>query len=188
MPLELPDRSPKNSRRFPAQRPRPPEYDSAAQDWRVSCLCAAFWPSARPGSISRSRTFSGSRKSNFSASLCCASARAAAGWRRRRRHQASPAGMHSMNLGLREAADLAASSQSILRDHADPDVLQDYDRLHRPNGSDCWDSSAGPAARRPLGLGEPATSQPPRQPSRFGRRPEPSPGEVVEHPSLATSG
>jgi NADPH-dependent dioxygenase len=46
-------------------------------------------------------------------------------------HQASPAGMHSMNLGLREAADLAGKLKSILRDHADPDVLQDYDRLHR---------------------------------------------------------
>lgn len=46
-------------------------------------------------------------------------------------HQASPAGMQSMNLGLLEAADLAGKIKSILRDHADPDVLQDYDRSHR---------------------------------------------------------
>ena len=46
-------------------------------------------------------------------------------------HQASPAGMHSMNLGLREAADLAGKIKSILRDHADLDLLQDYDRVHR---------------------------------------------------------
>jgi NADPH-dependent dioxygenase len=46
-------------------------------------------------------------------------------------HQASPAGMHSMNLGLREAADLAGRLKSILRDHADLDLLQDYDRIYR---------------------------------------------------------
>ena len=62
-------------------------------------------------------------------------------------HQASPAGMHSMNLGLHEAADLAGKLKSILRDHADLDVLQDYDRLHRAE----W--------KRLLGLKAPA--QPP---------------------------
>ena len=46
-------------------------------------------------------------------------------------HQASPAGMQSMNLGLLEGADLAGKIKSILRDHADPDLLQDYDRCHR---------------------------------------------------------
>jgi len=46
-------------------------------------------------------------------------------------HQSTPAGMHSMNLGLREAADLAGKIKSILRDHAGPDLLQDYDRRHR---------------------------------------------------------
>jgi NADPH-dependent dioxygenase len=59
-------------------------------------------------------------------------------------HQASPAGMQSMNLGLREAEDLAGKIKSILRDHADLDLLQDYDRLHRAE----W--------KRLLGLKEPA--------------------------------
>lgn len=46
-------------------------------------------------------------------------------------HQAGPAGVQSMNRGLSEAADLAGKIKSILHDHADPDVLQDYDRVHR---------------------------------------------------------
>ncbi len=59
-------------------------------------------------------------------------------------HQASPAGMHSMNLGLHEVEDLAGKIKSILRDHAELDLLQDYDRLHRAE----W--------KRLLGLKEPA--------------------------------
>jgi 2-polyprenyl-6-methoxyphenol hydroxylase-like FAD-dependent oxidoreductase len=46
-------------------------------------------------------------------------------------HQSSPAGMHSLNLGLQEAADLAGKLKGILRDHSDKDVLQEYDRHHR---------------------------------------------------------
>jgi len=71
-------------------------------------------------------------------------------------HQASPAGMHSMNLGLREAADLAGKLKSILRDHAGLDSLQDYDRRHRAE----W--------QRLLGLEAPA--QPPDSLSPWARR------------------
>jgi 2-polyprenyl-6-methoxyphenol hydroxylase-like FAD-dependent oxidoreductase len=46
-------------------------------------------------------------------------------------HQASPGGMHSMNLGLHEAADLADALKGILRDHSDLDLLRAYDRVHR---------------------------------------------------------
>jgi 2-polyprenyl-6-methoxyphenol hydroxylase-like FAD-dependent oxidoreductase len=46
-------------------------------------------------------------------------------------HQTSPAGMLSMNLGLREAADLANKLKSILRGDSGPDLLQTYDRVHR---------------------------------------------------------
>jgi NADPH-dependent dioxygenase len=71
-------------------------------------------------------------------------------------HQTSPAGMNSMNLGLAEAADLAGKLKSILRDHADLELLQDYDRLHRAE----W--------KRLLGLKEPA--QPPDGLSPWARR------------------
>jgi len=46
-------------------------------------------------------------------------------------HQSSPGGMHSMNLGLHEAADLAGKLTSILRGHSELDLLEDYDRGHR---------------------------------------------------------
>ena len=42
-------------------------------------------------------------------------------------HQTSPVGMHSMNVGLREAADLAAALKEILRHHAALSLLQAYD-------------------------------------------------------------
>jgi len=46
-------------------------------------------------------------------------------------HQASPAGMQSMNLGLREAADLADKLKRILRGDSGLDLLQTYDQVHR---------------------------------------------------------
>ena len=46
-------------------------------------------------------------------------------------HQASPAGMQSMNLGLIEGADLADKFASILRHQADLDLLRTYDKIHR---------------------------------------------------------
>jgi 2-polyprenyl-6-methoxyphenol hydroxylase-like FAD-dependent oxidoreductase len=64
--------------------------------------------------------------------------------------------MHSMNLGLREAADLAGKLKSILRDHAGLELLQDYDRRHRAE----W--------QRLLGLEAPA--QPPDSLSPWVRR------------------
>jgi NADPH-dependent dioxygenase len=54
-------------------------------------------------------------------------------------HQASPAGMHSMNAGLREAADLADKFKSILRDHADLGVLRNYEEVHRAE----WEALLG---------------------------------------------
>jgi NADPH-dependent dioxygenase len=58
-------------------------------------------------------------------------------------HQASPGGMHSMNRGLLEAADLADNIKSILHGDSDLDMLQDFDRVHRAE----W--------KRLLGLKEP---------------------------------
>jgi NADPH-dependent dioxygenase len=46
-------------------------------------------------------------------------------------HQASPAGMHSMNGGLREAADLADRIKSILREKTEPASLRFYDQARR---------------------------------------------------------
>ena len=45
-------------------------------------------------------------------------------------HQASPAGMQSMNEGLGEALDLADRLKTILRDHGRLDGLQDYSLAH----------------------------------------------------------
>jgi 2-polyprenyl-6-methoxyphenol hydroxylase-like FAD-dependent oxidoreductase len=71
-------------------------------------------------------------------------------------HQASPAGMQSMNLGLKEAADLADTIKSILRDHADMGLLQDFDKSHRGE----W--------KRLLGLKAPA--EPPEKLSPWARQ------------------
>ncbi len=46
-------------------------------------------------------------------------------------HQASPAGMQSMNQGLNEAADLADAIKSILRDQSSLGLLQSYDHAHQ---------------------------------------------------------
>jgi NADPH-dependent dioxygenase len=46
-------------------------------------------------------------------------------------HQASPAGMQSMNAGLREAAELADKLKSILRDESDPASLRNYESVYR---------------------------------------------------------
>ena len=43
-------------------------------------------------------------------------------------HLTGPAGMHSMNVGLREALDLAAILAGVLRQGNSTDKLQDYNR------------------------------------------------------------
>jgi len=71
-------------------------------------------------------------------------------------HQTSPAGMQSMNLGLREAADLADKLKHILRDGSGLDSLLSYDHVHRVE----WE--------RILGLTAP--SEPPNHLSPWARR------------------
>jgi 2-polyprenyl-6-methoxyphenol hydroxylase-like FAD-dependent oxidoreductase len=46
-------------------------------------------------------------------------------------HQTGPVGIQSMNLGLREAADLAAVLKKILRQGGSPDLFQAYEQAHR---------------------------------------------------------
>ena len=46
-------------------------------------------------------------------------------------HQTGPVGMQSMNLGMREGADLAAKLKRILREKASADLLEDYSLEHR---------------------------------------------------------
>ncbi len=68
-------------------------------------------------------------------------------------HQTSPVGMQSMNVGLREAADLGGRLARILRQSSSPVLLADYDkerraewqdllgvtgRLKAANGADPW--------------------------------------------------
>jgi 2-polyprenyl-6-methoxyphenol hydroxylase-like FAD-dependent oxidoreductase len=45
-------------------------------------------------------------------------------------HQTGPVGMQSMNIGFREAADLADVLTRILRKGGSRDLLKDYDRAH----------------------------------------------------------
>jgi 2-polyprenyl-6-methoxyphenol hydroxylase-like FAD-dependent oxidoreductase len=45
-------------------------------------------------------------------------------------HQTGPVGMQSMNIGLREAADLVDALTQILRQGASTDLLKGYDRAH----------------------------------------------------------
>jgi 2-polyprenyl-6-methoxyphenol hydroxylase-like FAD-dependent oxidoreductase len=46
-------------------------------------------------------------------------------------HQTGPIGMHSMNMGFREGADLAAKLTKILREKGSQDLLETYDLEHR---------------------------------------------------------
>ncbi|MDB6023308.1 MAG: putative Monooxygenase FAD-binding protein [Pedosphaera sp.] len=46
-------------------------------------------------------------------------------------HQTGPIAMQSMNLGLAEAADLAAKLTQILRENGSPDLLETYNLEHR---------------------------------------------------------
>lgn len=46
-------------------------------------------------------------------------------------HQTGPIGMQSMNMGLREGADLATKLTSILREKGSPDLLETYNLEHR---------------------------------------------------------
>jgi 2-polyprenyl-6-methoxyphenol hydroxylase-like FAD-dependent oxidoreductase len=46
-------------------------------------------------------------------------------------HQTGPVGMQSMNIGFREAADLAGVLTQILRKGGSTDLLESYDRAHR---------------------------------------------------------
>jgi len=43
-------------------------------------------------------------------------------------HQTTPVGMQSMNMGMREGADLAARLKRILRENGSPDLLEAYNR------------------------------------------------------------
>jgi 2-polyprenyl-6-methoxyphenol hydroxylase-like FAD-dependent oxidoreductase len=46
-------------------------------------------------------------------------------------HQTGPVGMQSMNMGMREGADLAAKLKRILRDKGSPELLEAYNLEHR---------------------------------------------------------
>ncbi|MBL9138487.1 MAG: FAD-dependent monooxygenase [Verrucomicrobiales bacterium] len=50
-------------------------------------------------------------------------------------HQTSPIGMQSMNVGLREAADLAGRIQRALRQGAAPEIFAEYERQRREEWS-----------------------------------------------------
>lgn len=52
-------------------------------------------------------------------------------------HLTGPIGVQSMNVGLREAHDLAARLSAVLQDAASTDLLQAYDRERRRSGSCC---------------------------------------------------
>jgi 2-polyprenyl-6-methoxyphenol hydroxylase-like FAD-dependent oxidoreductase len=54
-------------------------------------------------------------------------------------HQTGPVGMQSMNMGMREGADLAAKLGRILREKGPLDLLEDYNREHRTE----WEQMLG---------------------------------------------
>lgn len=69
-------------------------------------------------------------------------------------HLTSPVGVQSMNVGLREAADLAARIASVLRQEQPPELLQSYDQERRAEwrtllqGRLTAGNGAGPWVRR----------------------------------------
>jgi 2-polyprenyl-6-methoxyphenol hydroxylase-like FAD-dependent oxidoreductase len=46
-------------------------------------------------------------------------------------HRTSPVGVQSLNLGLKEAVDLTDSMAKILHEGSPPELLEDYDAMHR---------------------------------------------------------
>lgn len=67
-------------------------------------------------------------------------------------HQTSPAGMQSMNVGLREASDLASRLARIVRQGAPPALLEDYNRERLAEWAEIHGQTetmvAGPTASR----------------------------------------
>ena len=61
-------------------------------------------------------------------------------------HQTGPVAMQSMNMGMREGADLAAKLKRILREKGSPDLLQDYDLEHRTEWEQLLGLKGGPTA------------------------------------------
>jgi 2-polyprenyl-6-methoxyphenol hydroxylase-like FAD-dependent oxidoreductase len=61
-------------------------------------------------------------------------------------HQTGPVGMQSMNMGLREGADLAAKLKRILREKASPDLLETYHLEHRTEWEQLLGLQGGPKA------------------------------------------
>jgi len=61
-------------------------------------------------------------------------------------HQTGPVGMQSMNLGMREGADLAARLRRILREKGSPDLLEGYSREHRTEWEQLLGLKGGPKA------------------------------------------
>jgi 2-polyprenyl-6-methoxyphenol hydroxylase-like FAD-dependent oxidoreductase len=59
-------------------------------------------------------------------------------------HQTGPVGMQSMNLGLREGADLAAKLTRILREKAPLDLLETYNLEHRTEWEQMLGLKGGP--------------------------------------------
>ena len=71
-------------------------------------------------------------------------------------HQTGPIGMQSMNVGLQEAAELAATLRKILREDAPWDLLQNYDRTHRSE----WQRLLGKnGVPNPMAQADPWTKQ-----------------------------
>lgn len=61
-------------------------------------------------------------------------------------HQTSPIGVQSMNVGLREAEELAVTLRRILREKAPLDLLQTYDRARRDEWQQLLGSGVAPKA------------------------------------------
>jgi len=66
-------------------------------------------------------------------------------------HQTSPVGMQSMNMGMREGADLAAKLRRILREKAPPELLEAYDLEHRAEWKQLLGLKGGPKASAATG-------------------------------------
>ena len=61
-------------------------------------------------------------------------------------HQTRPVGMQSMNMGMREGADLAAKLRRILREKGSPDLLEAYNVEHRTEWEQLLGLKGGPKA------------------------------------------
>jgi 2-polyprenyl-6-methoxyphenol hydroxylase-like FAD-dependent oxidoreductase len=61
-------------------------------------------------------------------------------------HQTGPVGMQSMNLGMREGADLAVKLKRILREKGSPALLEDYNLQYRAEWEQLLGWNGGPQA------------------------------------------